>query len=98
MARLADWLRQRVTDHTPGVGRVFVVCGASGHAGCNRVVPYYRVYGCSPKRVGCPKCGQVYVRPALIPEWKAALWVLWGWISRQGDPRMPLRQVTSPYA
>lgn len=96
--KVSDWLRTRITDYTPGVGRVFVVCGAGPHAGCNRVIPYYRLYGPRANRVGCPHCGQVYFRPATIAEWKAALWLAWGWITRQGDPRMPMRTAPNKYA
>lgn len=94
---IAEWLRQRFTDHTPGVGRVFVVCGGGRMAGCNRIIPYYRLYGEAAK-VGCIHCGGHYFRPAQIPEWKAALWVLWGHLSRKGDPRMPMRTVLGKYA
>ena len=94
-----DWLRQRITDYTPGVGRVFVVCGAGPHVGCNRVVPYYRLYGRGRRaKAACPHCGQIYFRPAQIPEWRAALWLAWGVLTRQGDPRMPLRTSESRYA
>lgn len=96
---LRAWVRRKVTDHTPGIGRVFLICGAKSVAGCGRVVPYYRVYGKGKnKTLGCPHCGQSYYRPAQIPEWRAALWLLWGWISKNGDPRMPIDRVTSPYA
>ena len=94
---IAERLRAKFTDYTPGVGRVFVVCGGGGHQGCNRVVPYYRLYGREAK-VGCIKCGCVYFRPAQIPEWKAALFVLWGFLTRRGDPRMPMRIVSDKYA
>lgn len=95
---IADWLRQRITDYEPGVGRVFVQCGAVSKAGCGRVIPYYRLYGRHLKRTGCPHCGKAFFSPTRIPEWKAALWLLWGWVSRQGDPRMPLVQARSPFA
>lgn len=89
---IQDWLRRRVTEYTPGVGRVFLVCRE-----CQRVVPYYRVYG--PKaHMGCPHCANDTYRIARIPEWKAALWLLWGYVSRQGDPRMPIRQAPTKYA
>lgn len=96
--KVSDWLRKNVTDYTPGVGRVFVICGGGPRSGCGRVVPYYRLYGPLARKVGCPYCGQLYFRPAPIPEWRAALWVVWGWISRQGDPRMPMRMVHDRYA
>ena len=89
---MSAWIRRRVTDYTPGVGRVFVTCGAGPNPGCNRVVPYYRLYGSGIKTVGCPHCGNTYFRPTQIPEWRAALWLLWGFlITRKGDPRMPFR-------
>lgn len=89
---MLDWLRRRLTDYTPGVGRAFLVCRA-----CGGVVPYYRVHGPIRTATGC-RCGHTYVRPATIPEWKAAGWLLWGWLTRRGDPRMPIRQVDSRYA
>jgi hypothetical protein len=96
--RLTDYIRARITDYTPGVGRVFVVCGAGPHVGCNKVVPHYRLYGKGIATLGCTRCGNTYVRPANIPEWKAALWLAWGYLTRKGDPRMPLRMTSSPYA
>jgi hypothetical protein len=98
MGRLKHWLRRKITDHTVGVARVFIVCGAGKHIGCGRVVPYYRLYGKGITSVGCPKCGQIHFRPATIPEWRAALWLFWGWVTRQGDPRMPMRIMTDTYA
>ena len=94
---IGNWLRNTFTDHTPGVGRVFVLCGGGSMVGCNRVIPYYRLYG-QVAQTGCPHCGRHYFRPARIPEWRAALWVLWGVISGKGDPRMPMRIVTDKYA
>lgn len=77
---------------------MFVVCGALGHPGCGRVIPYYRLCGRGVRTVGCPKCGALYFHPARIPEWRAALWLVWGWVTRRGDPRMPLRTAASKYA
>lgn len=94
---VTEWVRRKVTDYTPGVGRVFVVCGAGPHPGCNRVVPYYRLHG-KGRPTGCPHCANTYFRPAQIAEWRAALWLLWGWLTRQGDPRMPFRVITDRYA
>lgn len=88
---LVDSLRARLTDYTPGVGRVFVCC-----RDCQRIVPYYRLYGRGVS--GACFCGNETFRASTVPEWKAGLWLLWGWVSRQGDPRMPLRMLESPYA
>ena len=89
--RIADWLRAKVTDHTPDVGRVFVVCGSARTGGCGRVIPYYRLYG-RVAQMGCPHCGNIYFSPRRIPEWKAAWLVIWGYVSGKGDPRMPMRK------
>lgn len=89
--QLSDHLRSRLTDHTPGVGWVFLACCL-----CQRTVPHYRLYG---KRVsGKCYCGHDRFRPVQIAEWKAALWLAWGWLSRRGEPRMPLREAPSKYA
>lgn len=96
MQRLADWIRTKTTDYTSEVGRVFLRCGAGPKSGCNRVVPHYRLYG--KGKPGHCRCGHVYVRPAQIPEWQAAVWLLWGYVTKQGDPRMPMRQAPNRYA
>jgi hypothetical protein len=88
---LEDWLRRKVTDYEPGVGRVFMRCGAGQYAGCNRVLPYYRLHG-RHKTVGCPKCGGLYFRPVVIPEWLALCWLVWSYCTGKGDPRMPMRK------
>lgn len=80
---------------TPGVSRVFIACDS-----CRRVVPHYRVFGSRAAAAGCCRCGGTQYRPTVLPEWKAALWVLvvgWLWrktLRRQAewDPRMPIRQ------
>ena len=91
--RLSAWLRGKVTDYTPGVGRVFIACRE-----CHRVVPYYRLYGRHLPRAGCPHCAHLYFHPVQIPEWKAALFVAWGFLTKQGDPRMPFRVIENKYA
>lgn len=91
--RLTTALRHRLTDYTPGVGRVFLIC-----KDCHRVQPYYRLYGpAGQTRMGCA-CGCPYVKPATIPEWKAAWWLLWSAVRRKGDPRMPYRTIEDRYA
>jgi hypothetical protein len=58
---------------SPEVGRLFLVCKE-----CRKVVPMWRCVATKEnrlKRMGC-KCGHQYVRPAHIPEWQAALWVV----------------------
>jgi len=76
-----------------GIGRIFIACKE-----CQRVMPHYRAYG--PKEdptSGMCKCGGVLFRPTVLPEWKAAWWVLVrGWLIRKKlqkkelwDPRMP---------
>jgi hypothetical protein len=60
-------------------------------------VPYYRLTG-RTAYLGCRHCGQVFFHPTRIPEWRAAVWVLWGFVTKQGDPRMPIRQAASKYA
>ena len=94
---LTDKIRTRVTDHTPGVGYVFIVCGSAKKSGCGRVIPYYRLYGGIAKN-GCPYCDGIYFSPKRIPEWKAAWFLFWGWLTGRGDPRMPMRKVASKYA
>lgn len=96
--RLHDWLYAKFTTSDPDVGRAFIACGAGSHAGCNRIIPYYRVYGRNTKNLGCPSCGNTYVRPVNIPEWQAALRLLWGWLTMQGDPRITIRRVPNRYA
>lgn len=81
---------------TPGVDRVFLACDR-----CGRVVPHYQVYGHRSEALGHCKCGHRQYRPIVLPEWKAAFWVLVvGWFWRktvrkhvEWDPRMPIRQV-----
>ena len=90
---IGEWIRKRVTEYTPNVGHVFVAC-----RGCERVVPYYRLYGKHIKSHGCPHCAHLYFAPVQIPEWKAAIYVAWGFLTKQGDPRMPFRVVGSKYA
>jgi len=81
---------------TPAVGRVFVVCEK-----CRRVVPLWRCVTkkrSANQRTGC-RCGCPNVQPSIIPEWKAAYWVLvrgllWRkWILRKAEwePRLPAR-------
>lgn len=88
---IGEWIQARVTDYTPGVGRVFVRCTS-----CQRVVPYYRLSG-RIVSYGC-RCGNKYFRPVNIPEWQAALWLAWGWVTGKGDPRVPERKVDTHYA
>lgn len=88
---IGEWIQRRVTDYTPGVGRVFVRCTQ-----CQRVVPYYKLTG-RIVRYGCA-CGNKHFRPVNIPEWQAVVWLAWAWLRRKGDPRMPMRTVDSNYA
>ena len=90
---LAEKARKRFTDYEPGVARLFIACRL-----CGRVVPYYRVYGKKPQATGTCYCGHDYFRPKRIPEWKAALWLVWAWARGKPDPRMPHRTMTTPYA
>ena len=94
---IAARLEKRLTSHTADVGWVFVVCGSPKTGGCGRVIPYYRLYG-KVARTGCPYCASIYFSPRQIPEWKAAWLLFWGWLTRRGDPRMPMRKTLSPYA
>jgi len=94
MRRLIDWVQSKGADAVPGVGRMFMVCRE-----CHRVVPYYRVYGPSERALTSCYCGHDTYRTAVIPNWKAALWLLWGFVlTRKGDPRLPIRKMDSPYA
>ena len=78
---------------TEGIGRVFLACHA-----CGRVIPHWKVYGRGGD--GRCRCGSNTFRPARIPEWKAAFYVLvLGWLWRktirkqaEWDPRMPVRR------
>ena len=90
---ISDWIRKRVTDYTPGVGRVFLAC-----RGCERVVPYYKLYGKGITTNGCPHCGHLYFQPKQIAEVYAAWLLLWAYVTKQGDPRMAYRKIDSKYA
>ncbi len=82
----------RVAFTTPGVLRIFLACQS-----CGRMVPHYRVYGYVQGRC---RCGHATFVPTLLPEWKAAWYVLVvGWLWRktlrrcaEWDPRMPVRE------
>lgn len=96
---MQNWLRQRLTEYVPGVGRVFICCDE-----CRRVIPHYTVSG-RHGRLRCD-CGGTVFRAATLPEWRAAWWVLavgllWRKTLRRRadwDPRVPLRLVSSRYA
>lgn len=93
---MLDWLRQTLTEYTPGVGRVFVRCDD-----CKRVVPHYRITGRLGK-LDC-RCGGRVFRPATVSEWQAAWWVLViGLLWRktlcrkaEWDPRVPWRSTVA---
>jgi hypothetical protein len=96
---MLEWLRTRLTNYTPEVGRIFVCCDD-----CKRVVPHYRITG-RHGRLTC-RCGGRLFRAKTISEWRAAWWTLvvglfWRrLICRQveWDPRVPMRIVTGKYA
>lgn len=93
-------LSGRVTvGSSPQVDRVFVICGD-----CGRVVPAWRCVMAKVQpgdRIGCG-CGSGVVLPRVIPNWRAAWWVLVrGFLIRRvlgrrrkqedWDPRLPVR-------
>jgi hypothetical protein len=86
---------ERVAFTTAEVGRFFLGCRR-----CARVVPQYRCYGSAKEPgAGLCRCGGNEFSPMVIPEWKAALWVLIvGWLWRKTilqremwDPRIAVR-------
>lgn len=94
-----EWLRKRLTEYVPGVGRVFVRCDE-----CQRVVPHYTITG-KHGRLDC-RCGGRVFRPVRLPEWQAAWWVLvvgllWRRTIRRRpdwDARVPVREAMTRYA
>ena len=100
MSKLADFIRSRITDYTPGVGRVFLRC-----KDCRRLIPHYRVSGkTAASNLAC-RCGCPYMRPAHINDVLALAWVIYAFVWRRlirrlddWEPRMPFRVNDNPYA
>jgi hypothetical protein len=96
-ARLMQlWRPEAVAFATPEVGRFFLGCRR-----CARVVPQYRCYGSQDEPgVGRCRCGNNTFSPMTIPEWRAALWVVWCYVWRKKirgyemwDARIALRNM-----
>jgi hypothetical protein len=96
--KLPGWV-QNLSDDV--VGRMFVVCH-----NCKRIRPHYHIATRASKdaQMACPKCGCGDVTPRIIPEWRAALWVVACYLWRHKihakeswDPRMPIMKIQGKY-
>ncbi len=95
LAHLSDVINGKVAiGASAEVGRNFLVCKE-----CRRVVAQWHLLmeRGERERPGC-RCGSMYVRPAYIPQWRAALWLIYGlvwrkWIRRKRlwDARLPVQ-------
>ena len=92
------WRPNEVAFASPEVGRFFLGCKR-----CSHVVPQYRCYGSQDEPgVGlCRHCGNHTFSPMVLPEWRAALWVLGCYLWRKKfrgydmwDPRIAMRNLT----
>jgi hypothetical protein len=91
------WRSEDVAFATPEIGRFFLGCRR-----CARVVPQYRCYGSQDEAgVGLCRCGNNTFSPMVIPEWRAALWLLGCYVWRKQilkkdmwDPRIAVRKLS----